>query len=31
MTDLSAEDLGDELVDGDIDAELGEEDPDGDY
>jgi hypothetical protein len=31
MTDLSAEDLGDELVDGDIDAELVEEDPDGDY
>ncbi|MBA2920592.1 hypothetical protein GON01_06185 [Sphingomonas sp. MAH-20] len=31
MTVLSPEDLGDEVVDGDIDAELGEADLDGDY
>jgi hypothetical protein len=31
MTMASPEDLGDEVVDGDIDAELGEADLDGDY
>ena len=31
MTILSPEDLGDEVLDGDIDAELGEDDLDGDY
>lgn len=31
MTMLSPEELGDEVVDGDIDADLGEEDLDGDY
>jgi hypothetical protein len=31
MTMLSPEDVGDEVVDGDIDAELGEDDTDSDY
>jgi len=31
MTILSPEDLGDEVLDGDVDAELGEDDLDGDY
>ena len=31
MTILSPEDLGDDVLDGDVDAELGEDDLDGDY
>jgi hypothetical protein len=31
MSILSPEDLGDQALDGDIDAELGESDVDGDY
>lgn len=31
MTILSPEDLGDEVLDGDVDAELGDADLDGDY
>lgn len=31
MSIISPEDLGDAVVDGDIDAELGESDLDGDY